>query len=163
MDSHHTGEPTAKQVSGVRDLQGLWPWLPRLATLVLTVLTLDYVLNLGYFSLVTAVESQFLYTVVALMVPLVFIMWPAFSGGDRRRVAWYDVLLFLLAVGTCGYFVYNAERILDNGWEYAAPDHGVWTHTPEWGQATDSLSPGGRILSTDRAAKQIPEETITGT
>ena len=112
MDSHHTGEPTAKQVSGVRDLQGLWPWLPRLATLVLTVLTLDYVLNLGYFSLVTAVESQFLYTVVALMVPLVFIMWPAFSGGDRRRVAWYDVLLFLLAVGTCGYFVYFSREEL---------------------------------------------------
>ena len=143
MDSHHTGEPTAKQVSGVRDLQGLWPWLPRLATLVLTVLTLDYVLNLGYFSLVTAVESQFLYTVVALMVPLVFIMWPAFSGGDRRRVAWYDVLLFLLAVGTCGYFVYNAERILDNGWEYAAPQTATVMSFVLWGLTVEAVRRAG--------------------
>ena len=143
MDSRHSGEPTAKQVSGVRDLQGLWLWLPRLATLVLTVLTLDYVLNLGYLSLVTAVESQFLYAVVALMVPLVFIMWPAFSGGDRRRVAWYDVLLFLLAVGTCGYFVYNAERILDNGWEYAAPQTATVMSFVLWGLIVEAVRRAG--------------------
>ncbi|HCR79977.1 MAG TPA: C4-dicarboxylate ABC transporter, partial [Alcanivorax sp.] len=109
----------------------------------LTVLTLDYVLNLGFFSLVTAVESQFLYTVVALMVPLVFIMWPAFSGGDRRRVAWYDVLLFLLAVGTCGYFVYNAERILDNGWEYAAPQTATVMSFVLWGLTVEAVRRAG--------------------
>ncbi len=143
MDSRHSGEATAKQVSGVRDLQGLWLWLPRLATLVLTVLTLDYVLNLGYLSLVTAVESQFLYTVVALMVPLVFIMWPAFSGGDRQRVPWYDMLLFVLAVATCGYFVYNAERILDNGWEYAAPQTATMMSFVLWGLTVEAVRRAG--------------------
>jgi len=143
VDSRHSGEATAKQVSGVRDLQGLWLWLPRLATLVLTVLTLDYVLNLGYLSLVTAVESQFLYTVVALMVPLVFIMWPAFSGGDRQRVPWYDMLLFVLAVATCGYFVYNAERILDNGWEYAAPQTATMMSFVLWGLTVEAVRRAG--------------------
>lgn len=143
MESHPHREPTAKQVSGVRELPGLWLWLPRLATLVLTVLTLDYVLNLGYFSLVTAVESQFLYTVVALMVPLVFIMWPAFSGGDRRRVPWYDVLLFLIALGTCGYFVYSAERILDNGWEYAAPQTATVMSFVLWGLTVEAVRRAG--------------------
>lgn len=114
-------ESSRGQVSGVRDLPGLWPWLPRLATLVLTLLTLDYVLNLGFFKLITALESQFLYTVVALMLPLVFILWPIKTGIASKRVPWYDLLLFLLAAAVCGYFVYNAERILDNGWEYAAP------------------------------------------
>ena len=143
MESHSHREPTAKQVSGVRELPGLWLWLPRLATLVLTVLTLDYVLNLGYFRLVTAVESQFLYTVVALMVPLVFIMWPAFSGGDRRRVPWYDVLLFLIALGTCGYFVYSAERILDNGWEYAAPQTATVMSFVLWGLTVEAVRRAG--------------------
>jgi TRAP transporter 4TM/12TM fusion protein len=143
VESHPHREPTAKQVSGVRELPGLWLWLPRLATLVLTVLTLDYVLNLGYFSLVTAVESQFLYTVVALMVPLVFIMWPAFSGGDRRRVPWYDVLLFLIALGTCGYFVYSAERILDNGWEYAAPQTATVMSFVLWGLTVEAVRRAG--------------------
>jgi TRAP transporter 4TM/12TM fusion protein len=143
VESHSHREPTAKQVSGVRELPGLWLWLPRLATLVLTVLTLDYVLNLGYFRLVTAVESQFLYTVVALMVPLVFIMWPAFSGGDRRRVPWYDVLLFLIALGTCGYFVYSAERILDNGWEYAAPQTATVMSFVLWGLTVEAVRRAG--------------------
>ena len=104
-------EPSTGQVSGVRDLPGQWPWLPRLATLVLTLLTLDYVLNLGFFKLITAVESQFLYTVVALMLPLVFILWPIKAGIASKRVPWYDLLLFLLAAAVCGYFVYNLSLI----------------------------------------------------
>jgi TRAP transporter 4TM/12TM fusion protein len=70
-------------------------------------------------------------------------MWPAFSGGDRRRVAWYDVLLFLLAVGTCGYFVYNAERILDNGWEYAAPQTATVMSFVLWGLTVEAVRRAG--------------------
>ncbi|MGB1202586.1 MAG: TRAP transporter permease, partial [Alloalcanivorax venustensis] len=71
------------------------------------------------------------------------IMWPAFSGGDRRRVSWYDVLLFLLAVGTCGYFVYNAERILDNGWEYAAPQTATVMSFVLWGLTVEAVRRAG--------------------
>ncbi|KYZ84589.1 C4-dicarboxylate ABC transporter [Alcanivorax sp. KX64203] len=136
-------EPSTGQVSGVRDLPGRWPWLPRLATLVLTLLTLDYVLNLGFFKLITAVESQFLYTVVALMLPLVFILWPIKAGIASKRVPWYDLLLFLLAAAVCGYFVYNAERILDNGWEYAAPQTAMVMSFLLWGVVVEAVRRAG--------------------
>lgn len=136
-------EPSTGQVSGVRDLPGQWPWLPRLATLVLTLLTLDYVLNLGFFKLITAVESQFLYTVVALMLPLVFILWPIKAGIASKRVPWYDLLLFLLAAAVCGYFVYNAERILDNGWEYAAPQTAMVMSFLLWGIVVEAVRRAG--------------------
>jgi len=122
----------ATEISGIRPLAGAWAWLPRLATLALTLTTLDYLLNLGYLSIITSVESQFFYTVVLLMLPLVFVMWPAWGHSRRTTVPWYDVILFLVALGTCGYFVYNATDIIDLGWEYAAPQNAIYMSFLLW-------------------------------
>ncbi|WP_101675562.1 TRAP transporter permease [Alloalcanivorax mobilis] len=140
-----TTEPSAGQVSGIRELQGFWLWVPRLATVALTLMTLDYVLNLGYLKIITAVESQFLYTVVALMLPLVFVMWPIRAGCSPRKVPWYDVLLFVIAVATCGFFVYNAERILDNGWEYEAPRHAMLMSFLLWVLVVEAVRRAGGL------------------
>ncbi|WP_417530107.1 TRAP transporter permease [Marinobacter lipolyticus] len=121
------------KISGIRQLEGFWLWVPRVATLALTLLAIDYLFNLGLFTIVTAVESQFFYTVVALMLPLVFVLWPAASRASHSTVPWYDVVLFLFAAAVCGFFVVNAERILDSGWEYAAPDHAIVMSFLLWG------------------------------
>ena len=92
-----TDAPAPEQISGVRRLPGCWPWLPRLAALSLALITLDYLLNLGLLTVFTRVESQFFYTVVALMLPLVYLLWPIWPGVHSDRVPWYDVLLFLFA------------------------------------------------------------------
>ncbi len=113
------------RVAGIRQLPGLWPWIPRLTTLALTLFTLDYLFNLQLINFITQVESQFFYTVVALMLPLVFLLWPMNRFASRDRVPWYDILLFLAAAGICGFFVVNAEQILDRGWEYSAPQYAV--------------------------------------
>ena len=115
----------AAEVSGIRPLAGAWAWLPRLATIALTLITVDYLLNLGFLSFITTVESQFFYTVVALMLPLVFVMWPAWGQSTRTSPPWYDIILYLVALGTCGFFVYNATDIIDLGWEYAAPRYAM--------------------------------------
>ncbi|SEO81060.1 TRAP transporter permease [Aquisalimonas asiatica] len=140
-----TNVPEPEQISGVRTLQGAWPWLPRLAALILSLTALDYLLNLGYLSVITRVESQFFYTVVALMLPLVYILWPMWPGASRTRVPWYDVVLFLFALGVCGYFVYNAEQILDRGWEYAAPDHAVVMSFLFWGVILEATRRAGGL------------------
>ncbi|MFW5823578.1 MAG: TRAP transporter permease [Marinobacter sp.] len=113
------------RVAGIRQLPGLWPWIPRLTTLALTLFTLDYLFNLQLINFITQVESQFFYTVVALMLPLVFLLWPMNRFASRDRVPWYDILLFLAAAAICGFFVVNAEQILDRGWEYSAPQYAV--------------------------------------
>lgn len=138
-------DPDAGEITGIRYLPGLWPWLPRLATLILTLTALDYLLNLGFLAFITTVESQFFYTVVALMLPLVYIMWPMSARAAQDRVPWYDILLYLLALGVCGYFVYNAERILDRGWEYAAPGHAIVMSFMLWAVVLEAVRRAGGV------------------
>ncbi|SFR80985.1 TRAP transporter, 4TM/12TM fusion protein [Marinobacter daqiaonensis] len=125
MTAPKENAPSRENIAGIRQLSGFWLWVPRVATMVLTLLTLDYLFNLQLINFITQVESQFFYTVVALMLPLVYILWPMNRSAPRNRVPWYDIILFLATTGICGFFVYNAEQILDRGWEYAAPDYAM--------------------------------------
>src|SRR5690554_7552028 len=86
MSETHNIEPSKENVSGIRRLSGGWPWVPRVATLVLTLLTIDYLFNLQLINIVTKVESQFFYVVVALMLPLVFLLWPMSRHASRNKV-----------------------------------------------------------------------------
>ncbi|ROO24942.1 C4-dicarboxylate ABC transporter [Salinisphaera orenii MK-B5] len=140
------------EVSGIRPLAGAWAWLPRLAALALTLITLDYLLNLGFLSVITSVESQFFYTVVALMLPLAYVLWPAWGATERTSPPWYDVILFLVAVGTCGFFVYHATAIVDYGWEYAAPGYATVMSFVFWAV----------VLEATRRAGGLPIAIIVG-
>lgn len=145
MTQSPTDQKKPENISGVRDLPGLWPWLPRLATLALTLFTIDYLFNLQLINLVTQVESQFFYMVVALMLPLVFVLWPMNRFASRHKVPWYDILLFLAAAGICGFFVYNAEQILDRGWEYAAPDYAITMSFLFWAIVVEAIRRAGGL------------------
>lgn len=145
MTQSPTDEKKPENISGVRDLPGLWPWLPRLATLALTLFTIDYLFNLQLINLVTQVESQFFYMVVTLMLPLVFVLWPMNRFASRHKVPWYDILLFLAAAGICGFFVYNAEQILDRGWEYAAPDYAITMSFLFWVIVVEAIRRAGGL------------------
>ena len=134
-----------ENVSGIRQLKGLWLWVPRFSTLVLTLLTIDYLFNLQLINLVTQVESQFFYTVVALMLPLVFLLWPMNRFSTRNRVPWYDGLFFVAATLICGFFVFNSEQILDRGWEYAAPQYAVVMSFLLWITVVEAIRRAGGL------------------
>lgn len=137
--------PDRENVSGIRRPGGVWPWVPRLATLALTLFTIDYLFNLQLINVVTQVESQFFYMVVALMLPLVFVLWPMNRHAARDRVPWYDVLLFLASIGICGFFVVSAEQILDEGWEYAAPQYAVVMSFLFWVTVVEAIRRAGGL------------------
>ncbi len=143
---------SAENISGIRQLTGFWLWVPRIATVTLTLLTLDYLFNLQLINVITQVESQFFYTVVALMLPLVYVLWPMNRHAPTNRVPWYDVILFLATIGIVGFFVYNAENILDRGWEYAAPDYAMVMSFLFW----------GTVLEAARRAGGLPIAIIVG-
>ncbi|WP_148864238.1 TRAP transporter permease [Marinobacter fonticola] len=145
MTQEPSSSPDREKISGVRQLPGAWPWIPRLTTLALTLFTIDYLFNLQLINVVTQVESQFFYTVVALMLPLVFLLWPMHRRAARESVPWYDVLLFIAAGGICGFFVYNAEAILDQGWEYAAPQYAVIMSVLFWVLVVEAIRRAGGI------------------
>ena len=136
-------ETDAGAIAGIRSLPEKWAWLPRLSTLVLTITALDYLLNLGFFAFITSVESQFFYAVVALMLPQVYLLWPISERAARNRVPWYDVLLYLIALGVCGYFVFHGERILDRGWAFSAPDHAIVMSFLMWVMVLEAVRRAG--------------------
>ncbi|MFC4258165.1 TRAP transporter permease [Marinobacter lacisalsi] len=140
-----TTSPDREKVAGIRRPGGFWPWVPRLATVALTLFAIDYLFNLQLINVVTQVESQFFYTVVALMLPLVFVLWPFNRHSARNRVPWYDILLFLASIGICGFFVINAEQILDRGWEYAAPQYAVVMSFLFWATVLEAIRRAGGL------------------
>ncbi|MEA1080295.1 TRAP transporter permease [Marinobacter qingdaonensis] len=152
MSSETEQSSSPENISGIRQLTGFWLWVPRLATVVLTLLTLDYLFNLQLINVVTQVESQFFYCVVTLMLPLVYLLWPMNRFAPKDRVPWYDAALFVATAGICGFFVINAEPILDRGWEYAAPDYAMVMSFLLWGV----------IIEAVRRAGGLPIATIVG-
>jgi TRAP transporter 4TM/12TM fusion protein len=121
MNHTPSAKEVADQVSHIRHLPGLWRSLPGIATILLTLLTLDSLLNTKFFIGYTLLQNQFFYLVVALMLPLVFLLWPATARASRDTLPWHDILLFFVTAVVCGYFVANSENILEGGWEYSAP------------------------------------------
>ncbi len=68
---------------------------------------------------------QYLYWLLFLLLPFIFIYWPGHKGAPTDRVPWYDVGLFLLTAAVCLYYVLQGGRILDEGWEYEVPEDAI--------------------------------------
>ena len=120
-----------EQVGKLRRLSGPLRFVPGLASVVLIVLSIDYLFNLGMLG-GPLLQTQFYYLVVAIMLPLVYLLWPAWAGARRDRVPVYDAVLCVATLLVAGYFVYHAEPILERGWSFSAPDHAVWMSYAFW-------------------------------
>lgn len=141
----HAPAQAKQKVSGIRQLTEGWLWVPRLFTVVLTLLAIDYLFNLQLINLVTQLESQFFYVVVALMLPLVFLLWPMNRFAARNKVPWYDIFLFVASFAICSFFVLNAGEILDRGWEYSAPQYAVVMSFLFWLTVVEAIRRAGGL------------------
>jgi len=121
-----------EELSQVRLLPPALRWLPGTITVLLTLMTLDYLFNLGLLTFVTGLETQFYYAVAALLLPLVYLLWPMLPSGKDQPVPWYDYLLFIITAIVGGYFVVQAEPILERGWAFDAPQLAVWFSYAYW-------------------------------
>jgi TRAP transporter 4TM/12TM fusion protein len=68
---------------------------------------------------------QYLYWLLFLLLPFVFVYWRGHKGAPTDRVPWYDVGLFLTTAAVSLYYVMRGGRILDEGWEYEVPEDAV--------------------------------------
>ncbi|AXY43740.1 TRAP transporter fused permease subunit [Halomonas sp. JS92-SW72] len=107
-------------------------WIPGAVTVALLLMTLDYLFNFGYLTFVTGLETQFYYAVVALLLPLIYLLWPLTPAGQHRPIPWYDYLLSAVTLAVSGYFVIHADSILERGWAFAAPDTALWVSYAWW-------------------------------
>ncbi|MCR9134671.1 MAG: TRAP transporter fused permease subunit [Alphaproteobacteria bacterium] len=112
-------------VSRFRDLPTAWRWLIRTGALTLVLLAINQAFNLHFFVGQTLLANQYIYTILLIVVPSIYILLPMYGGAPRNRVPWYDILLALATIGVLGFLIANSLRMIENGWELAAPQYAV--------------------------------------
>ncbi|MFN4088249.1 MAG: TRAP transporter permease [Alphaproteobacteria bacterium] len=103
-----------------RPLGAFWQAVFIALTLIGVFVAVNQIFNLRFFVGVTILENRYLYILLGIFLSLAFLVFPA-HGRDKARVPWYDVVLFLAALGSTGYFAYHAETIVFQAWEFNAP------------------------------------------
>jgi TRAP transporter 4TM/12TM fusion protein len=135
------GKEAVVEISRHRQLPGLWHKVLLIASCLAIALSAYQLFNIGSFfsdagnlggiplKIGQAVgfnfnllPEQYLFWLLFLLLPLVFIFWPAHKRAPKDRVPLYDLVLFALTAGVSLYFVYYGGRILDEGWEYEVPN-----------------------------------------
>jgi TRAP transporter 4TM/12TM fusion protein len=79
------------------------------------------------FGAVIALDNHYLYAVLALLLPICFLIFPANGRARRDGVPWYDAALFLASFGLCVFLFVISQTIVDQGWEFGAP---LWAVVP---------------------------------
>ncbi|MDH3792118.1 MAG: TRAP transporter fused permease subunit, partial [Rhodospirillales bacterium] len=76
---------------------------------------------------------------------LTFIFFPAGRRARRDGVPWYDAALFAVSLGVCLFFFLNAVNIVDQGWEFVAPDHAIYASYLLWLLVLEAVRRAGGI------------------
>ncbi len=114
------------------ELPALLRWLTGIAAVGSAFLAMD---SLRLFSesplldFVITVQNHYYYALMGLLLPLCFLIYPSFQSA---RSYWLDGSLGLAAFAACGFFFFNAETMLDYGWEFSAPGYAIWTSYLLW-------------------------------
>ncbi|MFT6558396.1 TRAP transporter permease [Sneathiella sp.] len=131
-ENEHSQEEAAAGSSRRRSLAGGWELLPYISAITVLILSINQLFNLGFFVGFTFLSNQYAYIIAGFLLPLIFLMWPAHSKASLSKVPLYDALLAAIMMGICFYFAFSSEKILDEGWEYAAPDHAIYMSYLFW-------------------------------
>ncbi len=101
--------------------------------------------NMGFFVGYVMPSLRYLYLLLALLLPLVFIIWPARSRA-ADRVPLYDVALAVLTTAVLLYFAFSAEKIVDEAWEYSAPAIAVAASLIFWALTVEATRRAGGLV-----------------
>ncbi len=120
-------EQSAEATDRHRRLSPFWLTLLLISAMSSVLMAIYVIFNLGIFVGIVPLDTQYYYAMLAALLPLVFFLYPIWPGvGPKNQVPWYDVILSALAFGIAVYFVTAGESIIDEGWEYDAPQHAVY-------------------------------------
>jgi TRAP transporter 4TM/12TM fusion protein len=87
-------------------------------------------------------ETEYFYLMLALLIPLVFLIFP-FSERSAGHLPWYDRVLALATFAIPVYFAIKGDAILQQGWEYTAPVHALALAFVYWGLILEALRRAG--------------------
>lgn len=134
-------------VARYRQLPPLWSALVILFGAASMLLALNQQLNLGLLVGRVILDNTYMYLLAGLLVSVVFLVFPAHKRAPRERVPWYDRLLFLATAAVFFYFARSGHRVIEEGWEFAAPVEAVWISYLGWALVLEVIRrTGGLIL-----------------
>ena len=126
MSSADTQVEPANTKQRFRRLTPFWQWVLIILSVSSVVFSAYQVFNLGRFTGYVPIENQYFYAIVALLLPTAFIVFPVSYKRGKEGMTWYDILLFLATGAICLVFVYYSIDMLDEGWEFSAPEKMQW-------------------------------------
>lgn len=101
-------------------------------TLAAVALAINQLFGFDFFAGIVLLESRYLFILAALLLPLVFVAYPAGKRARLHGTPWYDWMLAAVALAAMAWFAWQAKRILDAGWETGAPPLGVYVAGVAW-------------------------------
>ena len=119
------GQVSEKSEAGVtsrfRTLAEGWRLLFRVSTVVVILLAVNQAFNFNFFIGYALIETRYLYALLGLILPMIFLFFNHRAGAKRDRVPWFDFVLAAASVVVIVYFIIQAATVLDLGWEMGAP------------------------------------------
>ena len=125
------------------------PWLSLpliLATCAVSVLALDNLRITGtpLFDAWILLENHYYYALLGLLLPFSFLLY---KPGPRFDLLPLDLLLAAASAATCFWLFAHAEQIVDEGWEFLAPDTALYASLLLWALILEAVRRcGGTIL-----------------
>jgi TRAP transporter 4TM/12TM fusion protein len=120
FDDPHAASVTDLQeseVTRIRALRGVWRWGLIIATAATILLCINQQFSLRFFIGYTQLNTEYFYLLIALMLPFTFLIFPASDKAPLNRIPWYDLLLFLLTLGSAIWLMMNIRKAAEAGWE----------------------------------------------
>ena len=114
-----------------RKIPQKWQLVMAVMTACSIFLAINQIFNLGFFVGYVMLDSRYMYLITGIMLCMVFVTFPA-NKRSLDYIPWYDSAIMIVLAFVFSYFAFNAERIVLEAWEYAAPDIGVFLAAFTW-------------------------------
>ena len=114
-----------------RNIPKKWQLAMAVMTACSIFLAINQIFNLGFFIGYVMLDSRYMYLITGIMLCMVFVTFPA-NKRSLDYIPWYDCAIMIALTVVFSYFALNAERIVLEAWEYAAPDIGVFLAAITW-------------------------------
>lgn len=129
-----------------RQLNLFWRSVALVAAVLTIVLAVDQVrliFGMQWLGDIIKLSNHYLYAILALLLPLTFIFFPMSGKVRNTGVPWYDALLCVVTFATCLFFFMNSTMIVDQGWEFVAPDYAVYVSYVLWALTLEAVRRAG--------------------
>lgn len=104
-------------------LRGVAFWVAFVLSVLGIAVSVNQVFNLGLFGF-RPVSNGYYYLIIGLFLALGFLAFPARKSD--LTVRWYDWVLAVLVLAPSMWMLFNAQAIIDKGWNLEAPAAATW-------------------------------------